>query len=194
MVLLLDNYDSFTYNLYQMSAEIYPDIKVIKNDEMSVEEIKEMDISHIIISPGPGRPEDAGICTDLVKSVGGKIPVLGVCLGHQAICEAYGGRVVHAKKLVHGKSSYIHIANASPVFRGIAPITEVGRYHSLCVEKDTLPDNLLIIAEDSEGEIMGVKHRDYQIYGLQFHPESVLTEKGEIILRNFLGLKEGKND
>ncbi|MDR2156516.1 MAG: aminodeoxychorismate/anthranilate synthase component II, partial [Clostridiales Family XIII bacterium] len=189
MILLIDNYDSFTFNLYQMAGVIDPDVRVVKNDAMSAAEAEALAPSHILISPGPGKPRDAGICEELVLRVKGRAPILGICLGHQAICEAFGAEVGYASKLMHGKRSPVHIANGSPVFLGLPPITEAARYHSLAVKRDTLPDGLLIIAEDETGEVMGVKHRDYDIYGLQFHPESILTQDGERILKNFLSIK-----
>lgn len=186
MILLIDNYDSFSYNLYQMAGEINPDIKVIKNDEMTADEIKNLNPTHIILSPGPGKPSDAGICKDVVQKYQGEVPILGVCLGHQAICEVFGATVSYAKELMHGKSSMIHIANGSPIFRGLPPLLKAGRYHSLAVKRETLPDELLVIAEDDSGEVMGVKHRDFDLYGIQFHPESILTNQGKTIMGNFL--------
>jgi len=194
MILLIDNYDSFTYNLYQLVGTVQPDIRVIYNDELSVEEIGALQLSHIIISPGPGRPCDAGICEELIRSFAGKIPILGICLGHQAICEAYGATVTYAKTLVHGKRSTVHIANGNPVFRGLPPLLEAGRYHSLAADRDTLPDELLVIAETDDGEVMGVKHRFFDVYGLQFHPESILTPRGGVIIKNFIGIGGGNND
>lgn len=194
MILLIDNYDSFTYNLYQLAGSIDPHIKVIRNDEHTIDEIKEMDISHIILSPGPGRPEDAGVCVEAAKALAGKCPILGICLGHQAICEAYGATVGYAEELMHGKKSSVHVANGSPIFRGLPPLIEAGRYHSLAAERDTLPDELLVNAETDDGEVMGVKHKNFNLYGLQFHPESILTEKGSQIVENFLGLRGGNND
>lgn len=186
MILLIDNYDSFTYNLYQMMGTINSDIKVIKNDELSLEQIAGLDLSHIVISPGPGRPKDAGVCEDVIRQLGGRTPILGVCLGYQGICEVFCATITYAKKLVHGKKSVIHIANGNPIFRGLPPVLEAARYHSLAVERETIPDELLIIAEDSDGEVMGIQHRDYEIYGLQFHPESILTQQGNVIIENFL--------
>ncbi len=191
MILLIDNYDSFSYNLYQIIGGINPNITVIKNDEMSVEEIMKMNVSHLVISPGPGRPGKAGVCEELILNMKGKVPILGVCLGHQAICECFGAKITYAKELVHGKSSKIQIANGSPVFSGMPPVLDAGRYHSLCAERKSLPDELLVIAEDNEGEIMGIKHKDYNIFGLQFHPESVLTSNGNEIIENFLNITEG---
>jgi anthranilate synthase component 2 len=194
MILIIDNYDSFTYNLYQLAGVINPDIKVIRNDELPISEIEKLNPSHIIISPGPGRPKDAGACEEAALHFAGKIPILGICLGHQAICEAFGGEITYAAELFHGKASSIHIANGCPVFKGLPPIIEAGRYHSLAAKRSSLPDELLVIAEDFDGEIMGVKHRDHEIYGLQFHPESILTKNGHLIISNFLSIGGGAND
>jgi len=188
MILLIDNYDSFSYNLYQLIGEINDDIKVVRNDELSVSEIEALLPTHIVISPGPGFPADAGVCEQTILKLKESTPILGVCLGHQAICEAYGAKIVHAKKMMHGKKSSIHIANGNEIFKGLPPIIEAARYHSLIAEKQGIPDELLVIAEDQSGEIMGVKHRDYEVYGVQFHPESILTPKGKLIIANFLGL------
>ncbi len=186
MILLIDNYDSFSYNLVQLAGSITEDIRVVRNDELSVEEIQALHPSHIIISPGPGYPINAGICEEAILKLKGIIPLLGVCLGHQAICETFGGKIVKAKQLIHGKQSNIHIANGSRIFQGLPPILQAARYHSLIADRAALPDELLVIAEDDNGEVMAVKHRDYEIYGLQFHPESILTPKGSIIMKNFL--------
>ncbi|MCO1603322.1 anthranilate synthase component II [Desulfosporosinus nitroreducens] len=188
MILLIDNYDSFSYNLYQLIGEINEDIKVMRNDELSVSEIEALQPTHIVISPGPGFPADAGVCEQTILKLKESTPILGVCLGHQAICEAFGAKIVHAKKMMHGKKSSIHIANGNEIFKGLPPIIEAARYHSLIAEKQGIPDELLVIAEDQSGEIMGVKHRDYEVYGVQFHPESILTPKGKMIIANFLGL------
>ena len=188
MVLIIDNYDSFTYNLYQIAGAINPDIKVVFNDHVELTEIEAMRPSHIIISPGPGRPIDAGICEDAIRRFVGVFPILGICLGHQAICETFGAEITYAKTLMHGKTSHVHIANGNPLFRGLPPLLEAGRYHSLAAERQTLPDELLVIAETDDGEVMGVKHRDYDVFGLQFHPESILTPKGSIVIENFLGI------
>lgn len=188
MVLLIDNYDSFSYNLYQIAGTLCPDIRVIKNDAMTPAEVEALQPSHIIISPGPGRPADAGICEAVVRRLMGKMPILGICLGHQAICEVLGATITYAKNLMHGKRSRIHIANGNPIFRGLPPLLEVGRYHSLAAARDTLPDELLVIAEDDDGEVMGVKHKDCELYGLQFHPESILTPQGARIIENFVGI------
>jgi len=189
MILIIDNYDSFSYNLYQFVGTLNPDVKVIKNDELGVKEIEKLKPSHIILSPGPGRPSDAGITEEVIKYFKGKIPILGVCLGHQAICEVFGAQISYAKTLTHGKTSVVHIANGSPIFKGLAPVIYGARYHSLAAKRETLPDELLVIAETDDGEIMGVKHRDFQIYGLQFHPESILTKNGSQMIENFLGVK-----
>lgn len=188
MILLIDNYDSFSYNLFQLIGEINEDIKVVRNDELSVQEVKALKPTHIVISPGPGFPADAGICEEVISQLKETTPILGVCLGHQAICEAFGAKIIHAQKVMHGKKSTIHIANGNEIFRGLPPIIEAARYHSLIAEKLGIPDELLVIAEDKNGEIMGVKHRDYEVYGVQFHPESILTPKGKLIIANFLGL------
>lgn len=194
MLLIIDNYDSFTYNLYQLAGTFQPDIRVVYNDERSVEEIGELKPSHIIISPGPGRPKDAGICEEAIRCFAGKLPILGVCLGHQAICEAFGAEITYAKTLMHGKKSTVHIANGNPIFRGLPPFLEAGRYHSLTAARETLPDELLVIAETDDGETMGVKHRDFDLFGLQFHPESILTPGGERILENFMQIGGSGND
>jgi len=187
MILIIDNYDSFTHNLYQLVGVIDPDVRVIYNDEMTVEDIESLCPSHIIISPGPGYPKDAGICEDVIRYFAGKVPILGVCLGHQAICETFGAKITYAKTLMHGKKSLIHIANGNPIFRGLPPLLEAGRYHSLAATRQSLPDDLLVIAETDDGEVMGIKHRNFDVYGLQFHPESILTPKGETMIRNFIG-------
>lgn len=192
MLILIDNYDSFSYNLYQLIGCVSPDIKVVRNDEKTISELEAMKPSHIVISPGPGRPADAGISEKAIEYFKDKCPILGVCLGHQAICEVFGGKVGYAAKLMHGKSSNIHIANGSNLFRGLPPIIRAARYHSLAAERISLPDELLIIAEDDGDEIMGLKHRDYDVYGVQFHPESILTPMGETIIKNFL-LMKGNN-
>jgi len=186
MILLIDNYDSFSYNLYQLIGGINPDIKVIRNDEMKIEEIEAMAPSHIIVSPGPGRPADAGICEDVIKYFAGKIPVFGVCLGHQAICEAFGGVVGYAKRLMHGKMSMVDIDTNSKIFKGMDSCIEAARYHSLAADEEKLPDTLKVIARTTDGEIMAVEAKDAPVYGVQFHPESILTPKGKMILENFL--------
>ena len=186
MILLIDNYDSFSYNLYQYVGEINPDIRVIRNDEMTVEQIRELKPSHIILSPGPGRPEDAGIIIEAARELGPDIPILGVCLGHQAICAAFGATVTYAKRLMHGKQSIAKFDTECPLFQGCPEKTPVARYHSLAADSDTIPEKLTVTAVTEDGEVMAVKHRDYPIYGVQFHPESILTPNGKQILRNFL--------
>lgn len=194
MVVLIDNYDSFTYNLVQLVGAVTADIKVVRNDEITSEALESLRPSHLILSPGPGFPKDAGVCEETVRRMQGKCPILGVCLGHQAICEVYGAEITHAKTLMHGKQSSIHIANGSAVFKGLPPVIQAARYHSLIAKRGTLPDELLVTAEDAAGEIMAVKHRDYEIYGLQFHPESILTPQGGRIIRNFLAIGGGADD
>ncbi len=189
MILLVDNYDSFSYNLYQLIGTIDPDIKVIRNDELTVDEILSLAPSHIIVSPGPGRPRDAGICEELIKAAAGKIPVLGVCLGHQAICETFGAEITYAKKLMHGKKSKVKFSGSCPIFEGLEDGLEVARYHSLAASENGFPACLTITARTDDGEIMAVQHEQYPIYGLQFHPESILTQKGKEMLSNFLKIK-----
>lgn len=186
MILLIDNYDSFSYNLYQLIGEINPDIKVIRNDELSVEQVMTLTSSHIIISPGPGRPSDAGICEELIKAAAGKIPVLGVCLGHQAICEAFGAEITYAKRLMHGKKSVTKLDVTTPLFKGIPEKCEVARYHSLAASENGFPDCLKVTARTEDGEIMAVEHKSCPIYGVQFHPESILTQHGKKMAENFL--------
>lgn len=186
MILLIDNYDSFSYNLYQLVGEIAPDIRVIRNDEMSVDEIKDLSPSHIILSPGPGRPEDAGVCVDVVKRLSGEVPILGVCLGHQAICVAFGATVSHAKRLMHGKQSNTDFDPSCPIFSGLKDKAPVARYHSLSAMEETLPDELSVVARADDGEIMAVSHSTHPTYGLQFHPESILTPDGRGMIKNFL--------
>ncbi len=186
MVLLIDNYDSFSYNLYQMIGEIEPDIKVIRNDEMTVQEILNLKPDRIILSPGPGRPEDAGVCMDVVKEIGDKIPILGVCLGHQAICASFGATVTYAKKLMHGKQSDVKFDLNCPLFAGLPEVAPVARYHSLAADDSTIPDDLIVTARTTDGEVMAVKHCDYPIYGVQFHPESIMTPDGKQMLKNFV--------
>ena len=186
MIVLIDNYDSFSYNLYQLIGAIEPEIKVIRNDEMTLEQLKQMEISYIILSPGPGHPKDAGICMEVVKHFAGKIPILGVCLGHQVICEAYGAEVTYAKELMHGKQSEIIVDTKCRLFKGLPESIKAARYHSLAAKEETMPEELLVTAKTKDGEIMAVKHSRYEVYGVQFHPESILTPEGEVIIRNFL--------
>ncbi|MDO5811566.1 MAG: aminodeoxychorismate/anthranilate synthase component II [Bacillota bacterium] len=192
MILLIDNYDSFAYNLYQLIGSINEDIKVVRNDEIAVEKIEKINPSCIIISPGPGKPSEAGIIEEVIQTYYTKYPILGVCLGHQAIVEAFGGVVGYAKSVMHGKSSIIKVDTSNPLFKGIEEKTKVSRYHSLAAKKENLPKSLQIIGESDDGEIMAVCHKNYPIYGLQFHPESILTKDGKKIVENFL--KEIQND
>ena len=186
MILLIDNYDSFSYNLYQLVGCINPDIRVIRNDKLTIEEIESLSPSHIIISPGPGKPADAGICEACIIHFAGKVPILGVCLGHQAICEAFGGVVDHAGALMHGKASIATLDTENEIFKGLESREQVARYHSLSAKEETLPSCLKVIARTDDGEVMAVSHSDYAIFGLQFHPESILTPDGNIMLDNFL--------
>ena len=192
MILLIDNYDSFSYNLYQLIGSINPDIKVVRNDQMTIEEIRALKPERIILSPGPGFPKDAGICIEAAKELGKEIPIFGVCLGHQAICEAFGATVSYASQLMHGKQSMVTLDADCPIFKGMKKTIPAARYHSLAAVRETMPKGLKITAETEDGEIMGVMHRDYLIYGVQFHPESILTPDGYEILKNFCdgGLKK----
>ncbi|MBQ8515644.1 MAG: aminodeoxychorismate/anthranilate synthase component II [Ruminococcus sp.] len=186
MILLIDNYDSFSYNLFQLVGALSPDIRVIRNDEMTVEEIEKLCPERIILSPGPGRPEEAGVTMEVAQTLSRKIPTLGVCLGHQAICAAYGAEVTYAKQLMHGKQSQVRLSPDCLLFRDIPPIAPVARYHSLAAAPDTIPDCLIVTAVTEDGEVMAVQHREYPIYGVQFHPESILTPDGRQMLRNFI--------
>lgn len=192
MTLLIDNYDSFSYNLYQLVGELDPAIRVIRNDEMTVEEIRALKPERIILSPGPGRPEDAGITQEAAGKLGKDIPLLGVCLGHQAICAAFGATVTYAKQLMHGKQSVVRQEGDSPLFRGLPETFAVARYHSLAADPGTMPDCLQVTARTEDGEVMAVQHREYPIYGVQFHPESILTDHGKEILRNFLSMSSNE--
>ncbi|MCR3758044.1 anthranilate synthase component II [Clostridium felsineum] len=186
MILIIDNYDSFTYNLYQYVGEIYKNVEVVRNDEISIEVIREMKPEGIIISPGPGNPSEAGISVEVVEKLGKDIPILGICLGHQSIAEAFSGRVIGAPTIMHGKTSVIK-HDAKDIFEGVKNPLKVMRYHSLIAEKATLSSELTVTAETNDGIIMAVKHKKYKIYGIQFHPESYFTEEGRKIIRNFLG-------
>lgn len=186
MTLLIDNYDSFSYNLYQLIGEIDPHIRVIRNDEMTIEEIRELKPQRIILSPGPGRPEDAGIIVEAARTLGQDIPILGVCLGHQAICAAFGATVTYAKELMHGKQSLVTFDPDCPLFREVPQKAPVARYHSLAAVADTIPQCLSITAQTVDREIMGVQHREFPIYGVQFHPESIMTPDGKQMLKNFI--------
>ncbi|MCC8101179.1 MAG: aminodeoxychorismate/anthranilate synthase component II [Clostridiales bacterium] len=186
MYLLVDNYDSFSYNLYQLIGAVRPDIKVIRNDVCTVDEIRAMAQEAIFISPGPGRPEDAGICVEMIQKLGSSIPMFGVCLGHQAICQAFGATVTYAKELMHGKKSQLLIEPDSVLFQGLSSGMTAARYHSLSVKEDTLPETLRVTARTPDGEVMAVEHREYPVYGVQFHPESVMTPDGLQVVKNFV--------
>lgn len=192
MILLIDNYDSFSYNLYQLVGAINPDIKVIRNDEMTIKEIKALKPERIILSPGPGRPENAGVIIEVAKTLAKEIPTLGVCLGHQAICAAYGANVTYAKQLMHGKQSEVTVNTNSILFKNCPETMNVARYHSLAAEQATIPDCLEVTAVTDDGEVMAVQHKNYPIYGVQFHPESIMTPQGKQMLENFIGGQ--KND
>jgi anthranilate synthase component 2 len=185
MLLMIDNYDSFTYNLVQYLGELGEEVRVVRNDEVTVDEIARLAPARIVISPGPCTPNEAGVSLPAIGRFAGKIPILGVCLGHQAIGQAFGGRIVHAKTLMHGKVSPIHHAGKG-VFRGLPSPYDATRYHSLAIERETCPAELEITAWTDDGEIMGVRHRTLAVEGVQFHPESILTEHGHALLRNFL--------
>lgn len=185
MFLIIDNYDSFTYNLYQGVAQLTPDVKVIRNDKIDIALIKKLSPQGIIISPGPGRPESAGACIDIIRHYSGEIPLLGVCLGHQAIAAAFGANVIKANAIVHGKSSLV-FHNRSVLYKNISLPFKAGRYHSLLVERKSLPDDLIIDAETPDELIMAIRHRSHPTFGMQFHPESILSEHGMKIIKNFI--------
>lgn len=187
MILMIDNYDSFTYNLVQHLGEMGQELKVVRNDAVTIPQIRKMKPSRIVISPGPGNPEEAGISKDVIRELGAVIPILGVCLGHQCIGEVYGGRVVGAGRLMHGKTSLIY-HNGKGVFQGLDNPFTATRYHSLLVAREGLPKILEITAQTKEKEIMGLRHKKYPVFGVQFHPESILTTQGKPLLRNFLKL------
>ena len=185
MILLIDNYDSFSYNVMQLVGSVEPDVFVVRNDEITIEDIEKMKPDAIIISPGPGKPKDVGICEDVIRIFAGKIPILGICLGHQAICEVYGATVSYAKELMHGKKKEMIQENNGLLFRGLPERFFAARYHSLAVLEETLPEELVVTARCEDGEIMAVEHKRYPVYGLQFHPESVMTPEGRKIIENF---------
>lgn len=186
MIVLIDNYDSFSYNLYQLIGSVEPDIKVIRNDDYTVEEIEAMNPSALILSPGPGRPADAGVCIEAIRYFAGKLPILGVCLGHQSICEAFGGTVSYAKELMHGKQKTIQKVGESVLFDGMEDAFPAARYHSLAALRESLPDVLKVTAESEDGEVMAVEHTEYPVFGVQFHPESVMTPDGKKMIENFM--------
>ena len=186
MILLIDNYDSFSYNLVQLAGSLRQDVKVVRNDALTVEEVEALSPERIILSPGPGYPKDAGICEDVVRRLGDHIPILGVCLGHQAICAAFGATVTYAKELMHGKQSEVTFDTESLLFKGCPKKAPVARYHSLAADPETMPDVLKVTAVTDDGEIMAVQHVEYPIYGVQFHPESIMTPDGKAMIQNFL--------
>ena len=188
MILLIDNYDSFSYNVYQLVSSVAEDVRVIRNDDYTPVEIKAMEPKAIILSPGPGKPKDAGVCLDVVQQLRGSIPILGICLGHQAICEAYGGTVGYAKELMHGKQKPIRKTMESKLLKGLRPVFLAARYHSLSAEEATLPKELQVIArsDDADGEVMAVEDATNNVFGVQFHPESVMTPEGKQIIENFM--------
>ena len=186
-LLLIDNFDSFSFNLYQMMGAIYPRIEVVRNNRTTVAEVRAADFTGIILSPGPGTPDESGVCLDIVRELGGTLPLLGVCLGHQAICQVGGARIVRAELPVHGKASAIN-HDGKVLFANVPEPFIAGRYHSLIVDPDSLPESLEVSARSPSGEIMAVRHRTQPTYGLQFHPESILTPHGDLLLRNFISL------
>jgi anthranilate synthase component 2 len=188
MLLMIDNYDSFTYNLVQYLGELGEEVRVVRNDEKTADDIEAMAPARIVLSPGPCTPDEAGVSLEVIERFAGRLPILGVCLGHQAIGQAFGGKVVHAKSLMHGKVSRIHHTGAG-VFRGLPSPFEATRYHSLAIERETCPPDLEVTAWTDDGEIMGVRHRRFAVEGVQFHPESILTQHGHALLRNFLSEK-----
>lgn len=200
MILLIDNYDSFVYNLYQFMAQIDEDVRIVRNDRITPEEALDMKPDLIVLSPGPGRPEDAGVCMELIQRVKGIIPLFGVCLGHQAIAAAFGGQVTYAEKLMHGKTSFLSDIEDSVLFEGLKRPVQTARYHSLAVRESSLPEELKVTARTEQGEVMALEHREYPIYGVQFHPESVMTPEGFRMIENLLrhvktkaGNKENRN-
>ena len=191
MIVLIDNYDSFSYNLYQLIGSVEPDIKVVRNDAYTVEEIEAMKPEAIILSPGPGKPSDAGICIEAIRYFAGRVPIFGVCLGHQAICEAFGATVSYAKELMHGKQKEVRQIGENQLFQGLPETFLAARYHSLAALKTSLPEELKVTAESEDGEVMAVEHTKYPIYGVQFHPESVMTPDGKIMIENFMDVVRG---
>ncbi len=186
MIILIDNYDSFSYNLYQLIGKFEHNLKVVRNDEVTIRDIENLNPEAVIISPGPGKPSKAGICEEVIKYFAWEKPILGICLGHQAICEAFGGEIIYAPKIMHGKTSEININTDCTLFKNLPNRIEVARYHSLIADASNMPKELLTIGKTDDNIIMAIKHKDYKIYGLQFHPESVLTPDGEKIAENFI--------
>ena len=188
MILIVDNYDSFSYNLYQLFGSVEPDIRVLRNDEVTVSDIREMRPEALVFSPGPGRPKDAGICIQAIRELKGEVPMFGVCLGHQCMVEALGGEVSYAKTLMHGKKKKMRVLGESPLFEGLPSVFEAARYHSLVGRQIPEELEILAVSDDEEQEVMAVGHKEYPIYGVQFHPESVMTPQGGEIVRNFMNL------
>ena len=186
---IVDNYDSFSYNLFQAVGAVDPDVIVVRNDAVTREGLLDLDPDRIVLSPGPGRPEDAGICVEAVRLLRGKVPILGVCLGHQAICVAYGATVTYAPELMHGKSSEVEVDTGSAIYRCVSPRTVVGRYHSLAVDQSTLPSDLRVTALTDDGEVMSVEDTGRKVFGLQFHPESILTPEGPRMIADFMEVR-----
>ena len=187
MILMIDNYDSFTYNLVQYIEEIGTPVNVVRNDVMDVAQLEALDPAAIVISPGPGGPDDAGVSLEVIRHFSGRVPLLGVCLGHQAIAQAFGGRIIGAQRLMHGKTSTV-TSDGEGIFKGVGKPFQAMRYHSLAVERDSLPDCLKITAESEDGEIMGLRHQEHATEGIQFHPESIMTTIGKRLLRNFVNM------
>lgn len=185
MILVIDNYDSFTYNIVQLMGQLGADLRVVRNDQLTLDDVKALNPSHIVISPGPGTPDDGGVSLDVIREMGAITPVLGVCLGHQCIGQAYGGIVKRAPQLMHGKTSMVH-HDGDPLFAGVPNPFEATRYHSLIVEESTLPESLTVTARTSSGEIMALRHKTHPVVGVQFHPESILTAYGTQMLKNFI--------
>lgn len=193
MICLIDNYDSFTYNLYQYLGELCPDIRVFRNDAITPDEVLEMGAGHLVLSPGPGHPADAGVCVEMVKTLSGRIPILGICLGHQAIGLAMGGEIGYAPEILHGKTSRVY-HTGERIMAGLPPAFDAGRYHSLLVERSTLPNHMEVLGQTGDGLVMAMGHWEQPTYGLQFHPESILTECGKTILKNFLEERSQTDD
>ena len=192
MIVLIDNYDSFSYNLYQLLGSAGAELNVVRNDALTVAELAALEPDGIVLSPGPGRPADAGICEDVVRTLSGRVPMLGVCLGHQAICEAFGATVTYASHVMHGKSSLVEVDVTCPLFARLDSHTKVGRYHSLAIDDATLPPSLRVTARSEDGEVMAIQHAEHPTFGVQFHPESILTPDGRAMVEGFMGVVHGQ--